>query len=101
MVERLDSREEKVGEPHHLLEVIVANSAGTCFGVDRAISLATEKKKPILGPLVHNPLVVQDLASRGIPILERYQELSDSSDTREVVITAHGYPRDLKDRLRN
>ena len=83
------------------LEVIVASSAGTCFGVEMAIDLADKVQKPILGPLVHNPFVVEDLASRGIPILERYEDLEKLSDQKidEVIITAHGYPRELKQDL--
>jgi 4-hydroxy-3-methylbut-2-enyl diphosphate reductase len=81
-----------------LLEVVVAQSAGTCFGVEAAIELATEKRKPILGPLVHNPQIVKELADQGIPILERYKEF-DLHEIREVVITAHGYPKQLKEEM--
>src|SRR5215831_8780483 len=83
------------------LEVIVARSAGTCFGVEAAIELAEKHRKPILGPIVHNPKIVQDLANEGIPILERYQDLDnlDHEGIREVVITAHGYPKELKEKL--
>ncbi len=82
------------------LEVIVARSAGTCFGVEAAIEMAEREKKPILGPLVHNPLVVNNLAAAGIPILERYQDLDTLvGKVDEVVITAHGYPKQLKDAL--
>lgn len=84
-----------------VLEVIVAQSAGTCFGVEDAIELAEEKLRPILGPLVHNPQVVADLANQGIPILERYTDLEKlkGSGINEVVITAHGYPKELKAEL--
>lgn len=78
-----------------VLEVIIARNAGTCFGVEAAIELAEKERKPILGPLVHNPQVIQDLAEQGIPILERYQNL-EQSDFGEVIITAHGYPKQLK-----
>lgn len=83
------------------LEIIVAHSAGTCFGVEDAIEMAEEQKKPILGPIVHNPIVVNSLAEQGIPILERYSDLSalESGEVREVVITAHGYPKELKEDL--
>lgn len=83
------------------LEVIVANSAGTCFGVEAAIAIAEREKKPILGPLVHNPQIVSDLAASGIPILDRY-EGPDSLREKgidEVIITAHGYPREIKEEL--
>jgi (E)-4-hydroxy-3-methyl-but-2-enyl pyrophosphate reductase (IPP and DMAPP forming) len=83
------------------LEVIVARSAGTCFGVEAAIELAETHRKPILGPIVHNPQIVDDLAKKGIPILERYQEMEDlaGKGIQEVVITAHGYPKELKEAL--
>lgn len=83
------------------LEVIVARSAGTCFGVEAAIELAETHRKPILGPIVHNPQIVEDLARKGIPILERYQDLErlESQNIKEVVITAHGYPKELKESL--
>lgn len=82
-----------------VLEVIVAKSAGTCFGVEGAINIAKEKRKPILGPLVHNPKIVGDLASDGIPILERYANLGELNEMPEVIITAHGYPKYLKEQL--
>jgi 4-hydroxy-3-methylbut-2-enyl diphosphate reductase len=84
-----------------VLEVIVARSAGTCFGVEDAIDLAKDKKHPILGPIVHNRLVVEGLAREGIPVLERYADLSslEAGGVREVVITAHGYPKELKEDL--
>lgn len=83
------------------LEVVIAHSAGTCFGVDDAIEMAEERKKPILGPIVHNPIVVGQLAAQGIPVLERYSDLEEleRQGIREVVITAHGYPRELKEEL--
>jgi 4-hydroxy-3-methylbut-2-enyl diphosphate reductase len=83
------------------LEVIVARSAGTCFGVEDAIELAREQKQPILGPIVHNRLVVEGLAREGIPVLERYADLDalQAGAVGEVVITAHGYPRELKEDL--
>lgn len=83
------------------LEVVVARSAGTCFGVEDAIEMAEKERKPILGPIVHNPLIVNDLSAQGIPILERYADLGRLADEgiSEVVITAHGYPKELKEEL--
>ena len=81
------------------LEIIIAKSAGTCFGVEAAIDLAETVQMPILGPLVHNPQIVGDLAQKGIPILERYADLDTLGDVDEVVITAHGYPKELKEAL--
>lgn len=84
------------------LEVIVARSAGTCFGVEAAIDLAEEHRKPIMGPIVHNPQIVNNLAEQGIPIYERYQDFDqlEKEGVKEVVITAHGYPKELKEALK-
>lgn len=83
------------------LEVILAHSAGTCFGVQGAIDIAEKKRTPILGPLVHNPKTVGDLAKQGIPILERYTNLDQlkTEGIHEVIITAHGYPKEMKEQL--
>jgi (E)-4-hydroxy-3-methyl-but-2-enyl pyrophosphate reductase len=82
------------------LEVIVARSAGFCFGVTAAIQLAEREKKPVLGPLVHNPEVVQALAEQGIPILARDTSLETLAGLGDVIITAHGAPLELKEALR-
>lgn len=84
------------------LEVILAHSAGTCFGVQGAIDIAEKKRRPILGPLVHNPKTVGDLAKQGIPILDRYTGLDNlkAEGIDEVIITAHGYPKEIKEQLR-
>ncbi|AQS58593.1 bifunctional 4-hydroxy-3-methylbut-2-enyl diphosphate reductase/30S ribosomal protein S1 [Desulforamulus ferrireducens] len=79
------------------MQVKVANKAGFCYGVKRAIDLAlTQAKKddgPVytLGPLIHNPQVVQDLAQRGI------QEINslDHVQTGTVIIRSHGVGPDI------
>lgn len=88
-------------ESSRSLEVVVAKAAGTCFGVEAAIRIAEEERQPILGPLVHNKKIVQELSESGIPILERYQDLEElgKQGIQEVIITAHGYPKELKEQL--
>ncbi len=74
------------------MQVKVANKAGFCYGVKRALDLAlTEAANnagPIytLGPLIHNPQVVRDLAQQGI------QEVSDldQAEGGTVIIRSHG-----------
>ncbi|GJM44343.1 MAG: 4-hydroxy-3-methylbut-2-enyl diphosphate reductase [Gemmatimonadota bacterium] len=92
---------EPVSTSPATLEVVIAHSAGTCFGVEDAIEMAEAQKKPILGPIVHNPIVVGHLADQGIPVLERYSDLDslEHEGIDEVVITAHGYPKELKESL--
>ncbi len=55
------------------MEVIVAKSAGFCFGVKRAVDTVYEQisraeDKPIYtyGPIIHNEEVVKDLAEKGV-----------------------------------
>jgi 4-hydroxy-3-methylbut-2-enyl diphosphate reductase len=82
------------------LKIHVAGSAGTCFGVEAAIQIAERVRKPILGPLVHNPKIVGDLADQGIEIMDRYPSLEEIGVHPEIIITAHGYPKPVKDALR-
>ena len=72
------------------MQVILARAAGFCYGVERAIRLATEaagedKRAQTLGPIIHNPQVVNKLAERGIPVIN---SLAEASGT--VVVRTHG-----------
>lgn len=68
----------------------LAASAGFCFGVARAIDIAkqTAGERKILGDLVHNPLVVQQLATAGAVVVQSLDQVPSG----KVVITAHGIP---------
>jgi len=59
-----------------------------CFGVRDAIALALNQSEPttILGDLVHNDMVLNQLRSKGVNIQHQVAEVS----TRNVMITAHG-----------
>ena len=55
------------------MKVELAKSAGFCFGVDRAVAavyrLVEEgEKAATLGPIIHNPQVTEDLASKGVVV---------------------------------
>jgi 4-hydroxy-3-methylbut-2-enyl diphosphate reductase len=72
------------------MKIIVAEHFGICFGVRDAIDQAQElaRKAPltILGELVHNPIVREQLRAQGIR-----EEASDhTTQTSHVMITAHG-----------
>ena len=62
------------------MEVRVAESAGFCFGVERAVSLVehllAEGKKPLYtyGPIIHNDQVVGSFAERGVRVLADLKE---------------------------
>lgn len=56
------------------MQVILAKTAGFCFGVDRAVNLIYRlleegKKVATLGPIIHNPQLVQMLSDRGVRIV--------------------------------
>jgi len=74
------------------MEVIVAENCGLCYGVKRALRIATEtrnKKKGkvfTLGDIIHNPQVVADLKKQGIEPLENLDDLQEGT----VIIRSHG-----------
>jgi 4-hydroxy-3-methylbut-2-enyl diphosphate reductase len=72
------------------MRIIRAEHLGMCFGVKDAIALALEtaQREPltILGDLVHNEIVLEDLRASGINIRQQAANV----DTRTVMITAHG-----------
>ena len=83
------------------MKVTVAKALGTCFGVQDAIDLAMDDayrdKLTIIGQLVHNPQVVEDLRTRGVNIVD---QLDENISTPNVMITAHGAPESLHETAR-
>jgi 4-hydroxy-3-methylbut-2-enyl diphosphate reductase len=77
------------------MEVMLAKTAGFCFGVQRAVDTVynqiQEKKGPIytFGPIVHNESVVQDLEQKGVRVLNSQEELQALTEGT-VIIRAHG-----------
>jgi len=74
------------------MRVVVAEHAGACYGVDRALkrvdqAAATASHVHTLGPLIHNPKVVAELERRGISTIDR---LDDAAPGDTVVIRSHG-----------
>ena len=73
------------------MQVEVASKAGACYGVNRALELALgshDAPRPIhtLGPLIHNPIVVAELAAKGVDVAASLDEAASGS----VVIRSHG-----------
>ena len=86
-------------------EVILAKSAGFCFGVKRAVDTVYEevnkgKKIVTYGPIIHNEEVVKDLESHGVKVVDEVdglRALKDSDTT--VVLRSHGVGKDIVDLL--
>jgi len=83
-------------------QIKIAATAGFCFGVKRAVNLANkapekfpETRISTLGPIIHNPQVVNRLASIGVKPVE----LNHSPEPGVVIIRSHGITCDLLHRL--
>jgi 4-hydroxy-3-methylbut-2-enyl diphosphate reductase len=80
------------------MEIITAKTAGFCFGVRRAIDIAfkiaREKRRGIytLGPIIHNPQVVERLKEKGIIPIE---DIETKRDIKALIIRTHGIPLEL------
>ena len=77
------------------MEIRLAETAGFCFGVDRAVKLCERlldegKKVATLGPIIHNDGVVADLAARGCTIVDSPGETPPGA---VLVIRSHGVPK--------
>src|SRR5690349_16406416 len=75
--------------------VVMAKEVGFCFGVKRAINLTKQALDErgdvfILGDLVHNKRVTDELEGRGLRKVEDYAE---EQAGRTMVIRAHGLPK--------
>ena len=85
------------------MEVLLAKSAGFCFGVKRAVEQVyeqIEKGGPIYtyGPIIHNEEVVNDLAKKGVQVINSEEELQSLKEGT-VVIRSHGVPKRIYDRI--
>lgn len=94
------------------MEVILAEHAGFCFGVQRAVDTVyqqienSEKKgRPIytFGPIIHNEEVVSDLQRRGVRVLDSLAAAGRVSEEERgtVIIRSHGVEKIVCENLRN
>ena len=75
----------------------VAKTAGFCYGVKRAVdnvykAIEDGEKIATLGPIIHNPQVIEDLALKGV---KSYDRVEDIPEGVTVVIRAHGVGEDV------
>jgi small subunit ribosomal protein S1 len=75
------------------MEIILAEKAGFCFGVQRAINTAFkaagEGRVFCFGPLIHNPQEVERLRRAGVETIEEFRSLSPGDS---LIIRSHGVP---------
>jgi 4-hydroxy-3-methylbut-2-enyl diphosphate reductase len=73
------------------MEIVLAKSAGFCFGVKRATQMAFEASEEhdricSLGPIIHSPQVVQKLAEKGVTVIDEVEAIPEGA----VIIRSHG-----------
>ena len=76
------------------MKITLAETAGFCFGVKRAVDMVYElcdegKKVCTLGPIIHNAQLVADLEQKGVRVVE---DVNDVKDGEILVIRSHGVP---------
>ncbi len=83
------------------MKVMVADKAGACYGVGRALELARRAAEkatsPVhtLGAIIHNPAVVAELAREGVSAVDRPEDAEPGS---VLVMRAHGVTPDIERR---
>ncbi len=84
------------------MEIILAKSAGFCFGVKRATKMAFQEAESgnpdtyTLGSIIHNPQVVDKLASAGVSVKNDVENINQGT----VIIRSHGVTLDEIDRAK-
>ncbi len=79
------------------MKIILAKSSGYCFGVRDAVNAAYDASKEhgevyMLGDIVHNENVVQDLEKEGVKVVEN---LEDIPEDKPVLFRAHGTSKEV------
>ncbi len=83
------------------MEIYITKGAGFCFGVKRAVDMAfrtaerSVKRVATLGPIIHNPQVVEKLCQAGVKPLEGVSE-----DVDILIVRTHGITAELYESLR-
>ncbi|QJB55253.1 4-hydroxy-3-methylbut-2-enyl diphosphate reductase [Pseudodesulfovibrio sp. zrk46] len=87
------------------MEIILAETAGFCMGVDLALRrldklVAAAEGRPIyiLGPIIHNPQVLKWYGDQGVIIAKEPEDVPSGAC---VVIRAHGITREVEEALRS
>ncbi|MCH5250459.1 MAG: 4-hydroxy-3-methylbut-2-enyl diphosphate reductase [Lachnospiraceae bacterium] len=85
------------------MEVILADNAGFCFGVKRAVDTVYEQTKTgekiyTYGPIIHNKEVVADLRTKGVNVIESEAELETIKEGC-IIIRSHGLPESICEKI--
>lgn len=84
------------------MKVILADTAGFCFGVERAVDTvydalgSGEDNIYTYGPIIHNEIVVKELEEKGVSVISSPEELK-SLKKGCVIIRSHGVKKEIYD----
>jgi len=79
------------------VQIIITQNAGFCFGVERATKIAFDASRELdgdiytLGPIIHNPQVVESLEKEGVVAKKSLDEIKEGT----VIIRSHGVTADV------
>lgn len=81
------------------MRLFVCKTAGFCFGVDRAVKMVNElldngEMVCTLGPIIHNPQLVDQLSLKGVRIIEHP---SQKKENEKIVLRSHGVEKHIMD----
>ncbi len=84
------------------MKIYIAEYAGFCFGVERAINIVEEQAEVkanvrTLGPIIHNPQVVQKFEKSGVRVVNTPGELGEKDS---VVLRSHGITKEIYETLK-
>lgn len=85
------------------MNVEISKTSGFCMGVSNVVSLVDdlankEKKICTLGPIIHNPKVIDDFSNRGVKIIGKASECTPGS---VLVIRSHGVTKSELEYIKN
>jgi len=84
------------------VKIILAKTAGFCFGVNNAVDIAYKQLKNsekiyTLGPLIHNESVIDELRNMGAEVIT---DVSQAAEGSKVIIRAHGVAPEIYEELK-
>lgn len=86
------------------MEVLLAKTAGFCFGVKRAIDMVYDQVEKgnvyTYGPIIHNEEVIKDLESKGVRIIHSIDDFDQIQGDGIVVIRSHGVEKSIYDKVK-
>jgi 4-hydroxy-3-methylbut-2-enyl diphosphate reductase len=85
------------------MNVILAESAGFCFGVKRAVDVVNKQIEEgdgflyTYGPIIHNEEVVKEFESHGVQVMDENRIEDYAPGT--VIVRSHGVTKEVEERL--